>query len=262
MTGAESTRAAVILAAGMGKRLLPYTADRPKCMLEVAGKTILDWQLNALRSVGITDVAVIRGYRGEAIQRPSLRFFDNPDYSRNNILGSLFCAEAALADGCVVSYSDILYRPDVLRKLLSSDGDVTIAVDPDWQLRYEGREGHPVSEAELVKAEHGRVIEAGKGIPPEEAYGEFIGLMKLTVRGAATFRDFYRKARARYGEADRPFQRAATFAQAYLTDMFQELASSGVRVTPVEIHGGWMEIDVPKDLELARSRWMDKEALT
>lgn len=250
-----STRVAIIIAAGTGKRLLPYTAERPKCMLEIAGKTILDWQLDAMRTVGITDVAVIRGYRGEAIQRPCLRFFDNPDYLRNDILGSLFCAEEALVGGCVVSYSDILYGPEVLQTLLASEADIAIVADVDWQAGYEGREAHPLSEAELLKVEGGRVIEAGKGIPPEDAYGEFIGLAKLTARGAATLRNFYHRARATYGQAGRPFQRAAAFERAYLTDMFQELAAHAVPVTPVGIRGGWMEIDVPGDLERARSLW-------
>jgi choline kinase len=224
-------------------------------MVEVGGRAILDWQLEAMEKVGIRDVAVIRGYRGEAIQRPGLRFFENPDYPRNNILGSLLCAEPALAAGGVVSYSDILYGVEVLETLLASDADIAAVVDVIWQEGYAGREGHPLAEAELVRVEAGRVVEAGKGIPAPAAYGEFIGLMKLTARGATTLREHYHRARAAHAEVGGRFHRAATFEQAYLTDMFQELAAHGVAVTPVGIRGGWMEIDVSGDLERARRRW-------
>jgi choline kinase len=252
---AGTTQRAIIVAAGKGYRLLPHTADFPKCMLEIGGRTLLDWQLEALKAVDITDVVLVRGYRGEAIRRSSIRFVDNADYERNNVLASLFCAEDALVGGSVISYSDILYTAQVLRKLLSSKGDITVVVDVAWRSRYEGREGHPVAEAELVTVDKGQLVDAGKGIPVEEAHGEFIGLMKLTKKGADIFRGVYHRARVQYGSTQRPFHRAVTFQQAYLTDLFQELISCGIPIGFVEIDGGWMEIDVPRDLAVARTTW-------
>jgi choline kinase len=245
---------AVIVAAGLGHRLRPHTDDRPKCMVDVGGKALLDWQREALAQVGIDAVTVVRGYKGEAIHGPGLEFADNPDYARNNILGSLLCAEKALAGGCVISYSDILYGRDVVAPLVATDADIAIVVDVAWQAAYVGREGHPPAEAELVSVRDGRVVEAGKGLAPETAHGEFIGLLKLSARGAAIFCEAYHRARAMYGD-DRPFRRAARFERAYLTDMLEELAAAGVGVVPVEIRGGWREIDVPGDLERARAWW-------
>jgi choline kinase len=251
----RSGRRAVVLAAGVGRRLLPWTADRPKCMVDVNGWAILDWILASLRANGVEETVVVRGHRGEAVRRPGLRFVDNHDYAANNILGSLMCANGELADGAVVSYSDILYDAEVVRSLLESPADIAIAVDRDWRPRYEGRAGHPEDEAELVRTDGDRVVDAGKGIPYDAAFGEFIGLLRVRPAGAAALRAAYDDALARCGLDGRSFQRAATLRVAYLTDMFTELAARGVPVVAVPIRGRWIEIDVAGDLERARGEW-------
>src|SRR5687767_4388224 len=96
---------AIIVAAGMGRRLAPYTDDRPKCLVEVNGRSILERQIEAYRAAGVDDICVIRGYRAADIALPGLRYFENPAYRQNNILASLFCAEAAMEGGFLFSYS-------------------------------------------------------------------------------------------------------------------------------------------------------------
>ncbi|MBM4441167.1 MAG: phosphocholine cytidylyltransferase family protein [Candidatus Rokubacteria bacterium] len=248
------SRRAVIVAAGVGRRLTPHTADRPKCMVEVGGRAMLDWQLAALRAAGVEDFVVVRGHGADAVARPRLRYATNADYARNNILGSLMSAESELAGGALVAYSDILYDSEVPRSLLESDADIALAVDRDWRGVYVDREGHPEDEAELVRTLGDRVVEAGKGIPLTVAFGEFIGMLRLSAAGARTLCAVYREVLARDG-LDMPFQRAKSLRTAYLTDMFQELAGRGVTVTAVPIRGRWMEIDVPGDLARARATW-------
>ena len=84
---------AIIIAAGMGQRLRPYTIDRPKCMVEINGRSLIQRQVDAYRAAGIEDIIVIRGYRGRQIQLPDITYVDNVDYKNNNILESLFCAK-------------------------------------------------------------------------------------------------------------------------------------------------------------------------
>jgi choline kinase len=224
-------------------------------MVDVNGLAILDWILGALRETGVEEVVVVRGHRSDAVARPGLRFVENRDYADNNILGSLMSAGGELDAGCLVSYSDILYDTEVVRSLLESRADIAIAVDRDWRRRYWGRVGHPEGEAELVRTDGGRVVEAGKGIPYDEAFGEFIGLLRVRPAGVAALRAAYGEALARCGLTDRPFHRARTLRAAYLTDMFQELAARGVPVAAVPIRGRWIEIDVAGDLERARAEW-------
>ena len=88
----------LIVAAGMGRRLSPYTDDRPKCLVEINGRSILQRQVDAYRAAGIDDIVIVRGYMREKIDVPGARYFENVDFRSNNILLSLFFAEPAMAE--------------------------------------------------------------------------------------------------------------------------------------------------------------------
>lgn len=245
---------AIIIAAGMGNRLMPLTDGKPKCMLDVNGKSIMQRQLEALRQCSISDIIVVRGYKKEMITYPDIRYYENTDYENNNILRSLFYAENELDDEFVFSYSDIIFEKSVLEKLLSSQEDVSLVTDIDWLAHYQHRYQHPIPEAELVVVEGNRVIKIGKNIvKPEKAHGEFIGLVKFTKKGAEILRSTYERITNQY--RNRPFQQAASLEKAYLTDMIQELIDMGYSVSNVDISGGWVEIDTSEDLEKAKGQF-------
>ena len=242
---------AIIVAAGPGSRLMPITNEKPKCLLEVGGRTILERALQALRENEIENIVVVRGYQSHLIAYPNVTYCHNPDFTRNNILRSLFYAEDEMDDDFIFSYSDIIYSSEVVASLIDSEADVALIVDVNWTQTYEGRDQHPISEAELVKVEGGRVVRIGKGVvSTEEAHGEFIGLAKFTKSGAEAMKAVYHRV-AKEGPAA-PFHRAPSLEKAYLTDMIQELVDIGLPVRSVDIEGGWMEIDTPQDLERAR----------
>ena len=242
---------AIIVAAGQGSRLLPITNDKPKCLLEIKGKTIMQRQLETLKACGINDIVVVRGYEGQAINYQGIRYCENTNYKNNNILRSLFYAESEMDDGFVFSYSDIIFETGILEKLLQSEADISLVVDVDWIRHYENRYQHPVGEAELVEVKNGRITKIGKEIcAPHEAYGEFIGLAKFTKRGTAVLKENYRGVASQY--QNRPFQRAVSLEKAYLTDMIQELIDRGYAISNVDIKGEWIEIDTSEDLERAR----------
>jgi len=249
---------AVIVAAGEGTRLLPHTYDKPKAMLDVCGKPILKWQLEALESCGIRDVTVVRGYKKEKITYRGIQYFDNPDYKDTNILESLMCARQKIKGGFVFSYSDILFTTGIVRRLLENKEDIGLVVDRDWRKAYVGRTEHPTDEAELVFAENGCVVKISKFMNPDNAYGEFIGLAKFSERGAEILLRTYERVKNNRWCGYTPFQRfhdATSLRVAYLTDMIQEIIDRGYPVHCVAIHGGWIEIDTPQDLEKARSNW-------
>lgn len=242
---------AIIIAAGMGNRLDPLTDHLPKCMLKFGDKTLLQHQVETLRRCGINDIVVVKGFEKEKINYPDLRYYINVNYENNNILNSLFYAEEEMEGDLVVSYSDILFEKRVAERLLKSKMDITIVVDIDWQAYYEGRTQHPVAEAEKVTlGPDNEVLEIGKIVAAEhDVHGEFIGMMKLTPRGTETLkRNFNRAKQLFWGN---PFQRAATFEKAYLTDMIQDLIDVGVKVHASIIKRGWREIDTVQDYEKA-----------
>jgi L-glutamine-phosphate cytidylyltransferase len=242
---------AIIIAAGFGSRLAPYTDDTPKCMLDFAGKTLLARQIDAYTACGITDISLVRGYRAERINLPNLTYFENPDYASNNILNSLFYAEPAIRGETICGYSDILFDASVPAALLASEHDISIVVDTDWQHYYKGRVDHPISEAENVVFDQERkVVRVGKNLSlADNVDGEFIGMFKLSERGAALFKEQFHKAKAEYW--DKPFQQAAVFQKAYITDMIQMLVDQGHPVHCVTIEQGWKEIDTVEDYEKA-----------
>ena len=243
---------AIIVAAGMGRRLSPYTDDRPKCMVEVAGRSILERQVDAYRAAGVDDIVVVRGYLGDRITVPGLTYFENPRFRENNILASLFCAEEAMEGGFLFSYSDILFRPEVVRALVDAPGDFGLVIDRRWADAYEGRDLHPVSEAELARVDDGRVRAVGKRkVTSADAAGEFIGLARFSGRAAARMRAEYRRLEREI--AGGPFGDAPRFEVAYLTDLLNHLLNAGEAMHPVFIDGGWREIDTTQDLERARS---------
>ncbi len=250
---------AVLLAAGLGSRLRPLTEDFPKCMAIVLnGKTLLQTQLETLRSCRIGEISVVRGYKAEKINNPGVRYYENPTPQTTNMLASLFCAEEELDGEVIISYTDIWYEEAVVKRLLRCEKDIAIGVDIDWKDYYLGRKDHPIEEAEnVIFNSNNEVIKIGKiAAEKEEVHGEFIGMCKLTRRGCEILRRHYHRAKALYDGG--PFQRADQFQKAYLTDLFQEMADLGVPIHCEIIGSGWKEIDTIEDFKKAVTVFQQK----
>jgi choline kinase len=247
---------AIVIAAGMGNRLNPLTNDKPKCLLPINGKPLLEYQIEALRGAGIGRIALIKGYKEEMIDLPNIVYYINSDYRNNNILHSLFYAEEEMGDEFVAAYSDILYEQYVIERLLGSKEDISIVVDIDWEGYYDGRTDHPIEEAENVIFDaDNKVVKIGKILPDKKAvHGEFAGIMKCTKEGARIFRQHFNRLKCEY--SGKPFQRAAVFEKAYLTDIFQDMADCGVKIHCVIIEKGWMELDTVQDYENAVEKFI------
>ncbi len=244
--GAEAPKA-VILAAGFEPQLLPLTQDRPKTMLEVKGRTILDRQIESLGRVGIRDVVVVRGYKKEQVAADGARYVDNDRFAETGELESLLCASAELSGPCVILYGDIIFEPPVLEKLVRSTADVAVVVDRAFVDTLQAGMPPPPGPLDLVVTETppngrrfvapeggSRVLRIGPEVRPEEAHGEFIGLAMLSAAGAKTLLDVHAELTA---------QRAEGLERSSITHIFQALIDRGHPVVAVDIHKGWMEID-------------------
>ena len=102
---------AIILAAGRGSRLGHYGKDRPKCLVELGGISLIQRQLATLRSLGIEDIVLVTGYRAEMLALPGTRQILNPRWAETNMVESLFAAASSFAEDFIVSYGDIVYEP-------------------------------------------------------------------------------------------------------------------------------------------------------
>ena len=242
----------VIIAAGMGSRMREFTSEMPKCLLPVGNTTLIENTISLMRDNGIEDIAVITGYLADKIQLDDVTYYPNLDYTENNILHSLMCAQPFMDDELMVAYSDIWLEDGPVKKLASSREDVVISVDTNWIESYEGRTEHPVSEAENVFYDaNGMVTQIGKHILPDERNvslqcGEFIGLCKVSGDFLGKFKSIYLELDAKLSRGE-PFQKSRDWYKSYLTDFLQELVDRGYPVSCSFHENQWREIDTPQD---------------
>ena len=246
---------AIIIGAGRGSRLNAMTDNQPKCYVPIGGARILDWTLEAFDDAGLHKQVFIGGYQIDQIRRdyPRLTFAHNADWQNNNILLSLFHAEAHMGDGFVCAYSDILFRDSVVRDAMNHPGDIVLCVDTHWRDRYVHRSQHPEGDAEKVIVEGDRVKQIHRDIAADDADGEYIGVAKFSPRGAALFREHFHRVQREY--SGRPWREAKVFEKAYLILLIQEMIEHDVPVYFVATHGDYAEIDTEEDYALANQDW-------
>jgi phosphoenolpyruvate phosphomutase len=248
---------AIIAAAGFEKQLLPLIEDKPKCLLDIKGKTILERQVAALNECNVKEIALVRGYRKEAITLPNIRYYDNDRYEETGDLYSLICAENELKGRILFLYGDIIFETAILEKLLKSPADISLVVDLSWHDTSQRGQSVPHLKPDLVTLqnppgktylsryvlpeEENRIARIGHELPHEQVHGEFIGMAMLSEKGTELFMQTYREARAAY--ASKGFHEAGSFLKASFTDIMQELIDRGAEVNSVPIFKGWMEVD-------------------
>jgi len=241
---------AIIIAAGSGKRISKDVKDIPKSMVKVNGQPIIKYQLLALKQAGIDDIYVITGPYSEKFHLDNVKYVKDQNYAKHDILGSLMEAKDFLKNNVLVMYSDIIFESKIVQQILDSKGDISIAIDMDWDKMYEGRTDHPRSETENVQFNNmKKIIKIKKNIQNENNdIGEFLGIVKFSPIGSELFvRKYEELIKIHTGI----FQQASSISKAYLTDMIQELIDSEIDIEPVLISGKWCEIDTMQDLKNA-----------
>jgi len=244
---------AIILAAGQGTRLRPLTDDKPKCLVELAGKPLLEHQLETLRAGGVDDIYIVGGYRAEQLERPDTTLHLNPRYAETNMVTTLFAAEAVMTGDTdlIISYGDIVYEPRVLAALQAVEAPIALAVDREWRRYWAARMDDPLADAETLKLTDGdRVVELGKK-PRSYAdiQGQYTGLIKIRADHVA-----------RLSEVWRAMDRDATFDgkdydNMYMTSFIQHLIDSGWEARAAFIDNGWAEVDELSDVNIAPGFW-------
>lgn len=225
---------AIILAAGNGSRLRPLTSDRPKCLLEVGGRSLLDHQVNALRRFAVTDVVVVLGYCGEQIRQhlgPTARYIENPRYASTNSLYSLWLAREELRTGAVILNSDVLAPPVLYERLLRAPVENALLAE---------RGSGFVAEDMKVTLNGDLVVDLGKHLPPERSHAHNVGVAKFSAAGAAHLID----------ELDRLV--AAGHVNDWTPVAYGAFALQWPLVAVATDGLPWIEIDYHEDLTRAR----------
>jgi choline kinase len=171
---------AVILAAGRGHRLREVTGDRPKCLANIGGRTLLDHQIESLRRCGIETITVVAGFQADDVRGacdPAIDVVVNTQYESTNSLYSLWLARGLLAHGFVVLNCDVLFHDQLLWDLLT-------ARDEDALLMAATRGAVYSTEEMKIRTRAGCVAEIAKTLDPADADGESVGIAKFGVDGA------------------------------------------------------------------------------
>lgn len=242
---------AIILAAGEGKRLRPLTSDTPKCLIELFGKSLIEWQVEALKKCGIHDISIVTGYRGEKIALRGVKTFRNENYDTTNMVESLFCARDKLSQSTIVSYGDIIYEPSILEKLMASREALSVIVDKNWRAYWEIRFTNPLEDAESLEIDgDGNIKSIGQKVADVESIeGQYIGLMKFQDEGIQALKDFYDDAKRRAALGPNPLRAGTPFEKSFMTDLLQGLINGGYKVKSVPVINGWLELDSLRDYE-------------
>jgi choline kinase len=230
----------VILAAGMAKRLRPLTDTKPKCLLKVGDRTLLERTIDAMVATGITELVVVTGYRGEMIRewinthRPTLKwtFIDNADYEHNNNIYSLWLAgQVVRRQEFLLMDSDILCDPQAVAEVARQQ-EPALALN-----RHELGE----EEMKIVVDQDNRITEISKTCRVEDAVGESVGIEKMTAA----------YSEALYRELDQMIEKEGLI-DIFYERAFERLIPQGHTFKVVDTTRFFSyELDTPEDFERA-----------
>lgn len=232
---------AIILSAGQGKRLAPHTATRPKCLLPLSGRTLLEWQLRALQLNGVTETVVVTGFATETVEAeiagldlPGMRVrtLFNPFFAVADNIGSCWMAVPEMTGDFLLINGDTLFEPGIpARVMAQASMPVTITID---------RKGDYDSDDMKVRVENGRLLDVGKTLPLEIVTGESIGMLMFRGNGGALFAEMLRST-----------LRESDGTKRWYLSVIDRLAKTGV-VGAASIEGRqWGEVDFPQDIDSA-----------
>jgi L-glutamine-phosphate cytidylyltransferase len=227
----------VILAAGKGSRLNGTAGDKPKCLVEAGGVTLIERQIQTLRAAGLDEIVVVVGCQADRVRAvcgPDARYVENSRFAETNSLYSLWTARALLYQGFVVLNCDVLFHPALLDDLLATHHDAALLI----AYREAGQPAYGDEEMK-VRVRAGRVVEMSKTMDPAAAHGENLGIVKFGPNSAPRLVEILDRI---VGSG-----RLREWAPRAFTEFAQErpLYALGTRGYP------WIEIDLPEDYQRA-----------
>ena len=236
----------IILSAGQGTRLLPLTADRPKCLIPVQGKTVLEWQIDELHRAGIDNITVVVGYNAPMVEAlladrygpGRVRTRCNADYASTDNLVSCWLVRDLMDEDFILLNGDTLFTGGIVERLLAAPA-APVTVTVHCKAAYD-------ADDMKVSLDGDRLLHVSKDIPLAEVHGESIGMIQVRGKGPALFRDGLERARA---------DRACNWR--WFLSVIDQLAGSGVVRTCLTGGLPWCEIDYPADLDVARQVMAD-----
>lgn len=231
----------IILSAGQGRRLLPFTENTPKCVLPLGERTALEWQLEALKAGGATEVVVVTGFQApkvkavvDAFRGLPVRVSHNPFYAHSDNLGTCWIVRHEMQQPFVIVNGDTMFEPGIFAGLLAAPDRYPITLVTNRKAVYDADDMKVILDGD-------RLLRVDKRLDVNTVSGESIGMIRFSETGAALFRR----------QLEQMMENEATLKRWYLSaiDALAELGYVGTVST-----GGraWCEIDSPEDLAHAQ----------
>ena len=237
---------AIILAAGTGSRLGNRTARLPKCLIDLVGQPLLEWQLRALRGAGIDDVTIVTGFEAQQLDAFAVATVHNPRYAETNMVASLMCGRDVFDghDDVVIAYGDIVYESRLVELLVEPAAPITVVVDRQWRALWEQRMDDPLADAETLRIDsRGRLLEIGKvATDYAQIEAQYVGMIGVKADFALEFVATHDSL-----DADATYD-GRHKDQMYMTSLLQHFIDSGIDVAATLTDAGWLEVDTEHDL--------------
>tara|TARA_B100000029_G_scaffold101340_1_gene91643 strand:- start:199 stop:990 length:792 start_codon:yes stop_codon:yes gene_type:complete len=250
----------IILAAGEGSRLRPLTLEKPKCLVELFGKSILRWQLDVFDHFNIDEIIIVKGYMEKKIDLSGIKYCTNTNFKTTNMIETLFTAREEMNDSIIVSYGDIIFEKNVLEKLLTDDSDMSVIVDTNWEKYWNERFENPFDDAEsLMIDQQGFITSIGQKTQNlTEIQAQYIGLMKFQNDGIKNLKSFYDKSKKTASTGENPLNPKLNFEKSYMTDLLQAMINDNLKIKAIPIQNSWLELDSYNDFKLYAQLYENK----
>ena len=236
---------AVILAAGRGSRLGHYTTDIPKTLNKVAQKSIIEYIISSLKSAGINHVIIISGYQSHLLNQYADTMIINEEWASTNMVASLLCAKQFFSENLIISYSDVIYSSETVMSLKNQKKDIVVPYYLGWKKLWEMRFSDPLSDLEsFCINQEGSILDIGQKVNAfNDIQGQFMGILRFTPRAFGWIEQYLSSKKKDIAQMD-------------MTTLLRGLIAKGHSLHGMPVNDLWMEIDNPKDLQLANKYFL------
>jgi choline kinase len=237
----------IIIAAGSGRRIPEFSKLIPKSLIKINSKPLLKRQIELITRCKINKICIVKGFKANKINFKKIKYFYNEDYRENEQLDSLFIAKDWFTDDLLILFSDIIYDISVIKKMINSKHNFTIAIQKNWKKKYKDRFDHTFEQADKVLIRNNKIIDIGKKLSIKKTNGEFLGIFKISKNICHTLVDEYNL-----------LKKTKNTKKLQLHHFFKYLIKKNINITPTYVNGKYMEIDTFNDYKIANQMFNEK----
>ena len=237
----------IIIAAGSGRRIPEFSKLIPKSLIRINNKPLLKRQIDLMIKCKINKIGIVRGFKSNKINFKKIKYFYNKNFKNNEQLDSLFCAKEWFNDDILITFSDIIYENSIIKKIIKSKHNFTVAIQKNWKKKYKDRFDHPIEQADKVFIKNNKIKDIGKNLLENKTNGEFIGIFKISKKMCSILIYEYNL-----------LKKTRKTEKLQVHNFFQYLIKKNINIKPTYVNGKYMEIDTFNDFKIAKEMFNER----